>query len=249
VGLVVFGAIVGGSIVSFCRARPVSPTEPASAADENTQRKLVIRRPPRIRIIDTIPPTLHIPDAGSATARVPPDFSCQGEISARCPFLQTSPELLREMARCGAVRFDMPTMNVAAYRVDDREKELIAAVIDDYKAKSARELGDVAASLAVPVSNEKDLFETMRSVESTMNAVDSDQALRQLAKERAGLRPVGTPGTGAPAERYWRFKADLGDRFEQALAAQLGAYRARQLRQMKDGWPMKSVVTGECREN
>jgi hypothetical protein len=248
VTLLVVGALLGGLIVYLLMPTPsgvVVPTQQASHDPDRVSRRS--SPPPVVRPFHLPPPRLDVRDAAPAkTAVKAPDLSCLGEVSKRCPFRDPSPEVLRERARCGTISFDLPILNANAYPVADAEKDLVEGVLASYGSEALAELRRVAQTLFVPLPDGIDLAGGLESVEKILNPVDSEEAARTLAKEHAGILPPKSATSGGPVERYWRFKIGLGDRFERALAAQLGAQRARELRNARDGWPSRGIMVGRC---
>ena len=62
-----------------------------------------------------------------------------------------------------------------------------------------------------------------------------------IAMERAGLAEAPT-GELSPTESFVRWDAELGNRFEEALADRFGAERAQQLRAKRGGWSGKRTT-------
>jgi len=79
-------------------------------------------------------------------------------------------------------------------------------------------------------------------------AVGDDEVVRvgqRIALERVGRAESPDPDGGLePAERFVRSFVAVGDRFEDALAAELGDARARELHMARDGWPGVRMNTG-----
>lgn len=194
---------------------------------------------------------------------------CAGRISGgqECPFLQPSPEVLREMARCAQFRADIPPglLGDQPFRVDpelrslaqvteDEERALAAAsarIRDELRAEIAPlfvELGLVGEPDAMTVASMVDAIQERRVVGplDMERLAERNAARRAISRERAGLDPGEIPST--PAARLEFLVAELGDRFERALARELGADRALELRMATDGWGDRGVFAGQCED-
>jgi hypothetical protein len=175
-------------------------------------------------------------------------LGCATSLSQDCPFLQTSPEALRQMARCGAIKVDLPILSADSYDVAEAERPALAAAIEEFQTTTRARLASLHLGPDGQVRPGQDLTRDLLMLEAELDPDESDRVLREIAQERAGLKPAPTSDGGSPIEIYWRLKSGLGDAFERAVASGLGRERARALRQKDDGWAAKSYRGGECRD-
>ncbi len=179
-----------------------------------------------------------------------------------CPFLEPDEDTLREMARCAAVKVDFPGFldNVDRPEVSNYARSLgisdanevagLQAAADKHYAEFNGRLREIFVELGGDAEMAED------ASAATMKSYIADQLDRELmgdvqrkvAEERAGMREPPADLSALPIEEQaFRLHAELGNAFEQHLADQLGAERARELRRVKDGWPgSTSVNSGNC---
>jgi hypothetical protein len=73
---------------------------------------------------------------------------------------------------------------------------------------------------------------------SPLSPAEAEAMYRRLAAEKSGHVAPPTDLSGLSLEeRFVRIEIEIGDEFERALAARLGADRAHEIRHANDGWP------------
>ena len=181
-----------------------------------------------------------------------------------CSFVEPDQATLLEMARCGTVRSDSPSLLAdnrsieappnarEALGVTDAEYSELASAIERHRAESHAALrqlfvdaggGSPEQALDVPLKS-LDGF-----IEGLLERDVLDDARRDLAHERAGLRDPANPAALSVAERFARFQAERGNSFEAVVASVLGPERARMWRSKDNGWSGNtSVWSGNCRD-
>jgi hypothetical protein len=174
------------------------------------------------------------------------DMRCLMSLAPDCPFLNVSNEMLAQMARCAIVRMDMPTLDSPL--TDSKEGEL--GEVEVVRRRFAADLIGKLRSIYVELRSGADPPQTMTglldAIEAEIPAPQTDAALRQIARQRAGLDTSTDTQAESVGERFWRLRAGIGDAFEERLAEALGSGRARQLREESNGWPRKAIFSGKC---
>jgi hypothetical protein len=176
-----------------------------------------------------------------------------------CPFLSPSSEMLRGMARCAIVRIDMPNLSAAMEGalgwtvLPPNEQAAVKSAASAFTEEVVHELQELHQAAGGGVTPSTNVNELLSKVETlvTTDPNAGGEVLRAIAKERAGISlppPPGKVRALPPIERFWRFRASLGDGFERSLAKFLGPARAHELREDRDGWPLKESYAGECRD-
>lgn len=206
--------------------------------------------------------------SGDGTERIEDPEVCA--LAARddgeaCSFLEPTPETLQQMARCGAVRADIPGYldDLAPPRNIDRlarllgvedpdEKERILAAAQAHYDEFNRDLRAIYVELGGDVDLAQDAPpEAVQSL--VLDFFDDDMmgtVARQIAQERAGLADPPDPTEWSLEQRTMRLLSEVGNRFEHHLTRELGPERARELRRQNDGWPLSArVVSGTCRDD
>jgi hypothetical protein len=184
-----------------------------------------------------------------------------------CRFLRPTPVMEQAMARCGVVRFEVPTFlttRTAEPAFDDAWTR--QAGLDDDEVLAVAEIGeafrdalyrDVTALVVEIGKSEAWARQTplMGMMMALHEEVDDDEGhikaiFERIAQERAGLlEPPPASADLSVHERFVRRIAEVGPAFERALAVRLGRARAQQLRQHADGWPGSRVQTrSQCDE-
>jgi hypothetical protein len=172
-----------------------------------------------------------------------------------CSFLEPTQEVLEQMAQCGIVRDDAPNVEQMLDRWTDTgvlsEEETEA--LDRARVTFRRRFVEELRQLFVEAGGDPRVGEQLPSL-SLMGWFEvkfSDQirdARRTLAEERAGVgvsRPEATIW-----DRYMAARTGRGSLFEDVLAGEIGAPRARELRELEDGWPGTRVqISGHCPED
>ncbi|MEZ5480592.1 MAG: hypothetical protein R3E95_24840 [Thiolinea sp.] len=195
---------------------------------------------------------------------------CAGRISDddECSFLRPSPEALLEMSRCAQFRTDMPPgiLGDQPFRVDpelrslaqvtEQEESVIADVGAQVRSELKAEIEPLFAQLELdgePRTMSVEALVDAIQERRTVGPIDQDRRAernagrRAISRARAGLDPGVSPST--PAARLEFILAELGDRFERALASELGAERADELRSAADGWGDRGVFAGRCEDD
>ena len=223
--LVAIGTVVVGRGVRSCNFEP---------AAERPSRAPVVVAPPREV------------DAGDY-------LRCVDEVRPECPVLHPTTAVLAQRARCGILLFDRPSFKSAAdrnpgggplsetdqkrYQTEDRLKEelwnpLLALhrELTGTRYRGGDQLEELLFAIHPRASREGGLD-------------------RKLAEERAGLRPLPAAAEVArapAAERFWRLRLGIGDRYQRILAGEIGPRPAQELREESNGWETKEIYRGEC---
>jgi hypothetical protein len=183
-----------------------------------------------------------------------------------CSTVEPEQDVLDEMARCGTIKFDRPSFLgkeggyapaedlVALVGLTDEEIAKLTEANRAFAEQHARDLAQVITDLngeppAIPPNAPP--WAIISSFTSVLDAGAPDEqaaAVRAaIARERAGqATPPATLDGLPPLERYQRIRADVGDAYEAAVAAALGAERAHELRVAKDGWGNSTLYAGSC---
>ena len=152
-------------------------------------------------------------------------------------------ELVARAKRCG-LAWDAPPVDIEAPQVDDRwgltpgEKEVVTPILAKFNEHELRAMRD----LYVEVTGAKDVAERLSpsalvsEIREKAPREDMQQAFRQVSGELAGLLPRAVADHSTPVERLTRLQVTAGDRFERAVAAELGPARAREVRKKDGGW-------------
>ncbi len=202
-----------------------------------------------------VEPTHAIPSlalGGGPEPQLTPVRGCARGRVEGCSFLEPDDDTLQEMARCGIVRYDFPRFldqpdhpeafdEQWAEQADltDSERQQLEAVARTFRGQIGAEAVALAeeAGLDPAWANKSPLLIVVGMVQSKLEQQDHLDSLQRIARERAGLVPPPKPGTPQSlSDRTARFLAGVGDRFEQAVAGQLGEQRAYELREAADGW-------------
>jgi hypothetical protein len=174
---------------------------------------------------------------------------CITSVSSNCPFLTPSQDVLREMARCGVVRADMPMPPSADSAEITGSPDEMTEVGRQFWQERSEQFKLLHREIVGKPQAPTDVGSLLEEIQRAIPVGVSDQIHRVVARERAGLASSPTPRELAnriAAERFWRLRLALGDDFEDLLARKVGAQRARTLRAERDGWPGKAVFTGQC---
>lgn len=179
-----------------------------------------------------------------------------------CSFLEPDPETVGELARCGIVRYETPTMLdaeaskfdadwVAANSVTDAEHTALIEAAAVVRAEHRAALTELAVEAGIDRSwaNKSSPFMTWAMIEHDVDEDDRRDAARKIAREQAGqATPPEDDSSATVAERVTRRVANLGGQLEQEVAERLGAKRARELHLGGDGWPGRRTDTASlCR--
>src|SRR5205814_3501697 len=122
---------------------------------------------------------------------------CLGNLSPDCPFLAKSGEMLREMARCGIVHFDMPLFDEAAEGkpTDMTKRDPEIAVIEGETQALASAVRTELQSLyraLKPGARAPSAIQTLnQEIANELDSFESGAALRRISRERAGLPTEG----------------------------------------------------------
>jgi hypothetical protein len=172
-------------------------------------------------------------------------LKCATTISSSCPFLSPSTEILREMARCGVVRMDLPSPP----RSDGEPPSEVDDVTRRFWAQTHESFGEFHRELVKGVDVPKDFDKLVMEIQSSISPQATIEITRRIARERAGLEPQPRPqeiALLATPERFWRRLVDLGDQYEMMLAQTIGPARAKSLRAERDGWSRQQLHAGPC---
>ncbi len=196
-------------------------------------------------------------DLAAARKRAREGTDSEGEDDGR-PWFDPSPEQLKKFAeRCevrydvppvmGAEPFNLPSDVAAKYGMSEAEREAVNRVMGDLMVSwqaTVREL----YILATGDTRGVDSLSVQAMAEEIENKSMPGEATRirtRLAQERAGLVPPPADLSAAtPLERYLRALGSLGDEAERMLADRVGAKRAREIHEIKDGWGSRWDMRG-----
>lgn len=179
-----------------------------------------------------------------------------------CDFLEPSPAVIEEMARCGVVRYDFPAMflehdwtpKFEAEWLDlvgatEAEHELIVGIARTQREILFEGLAELGREAGVgPWDGDATLLDAVVELNIAVGDEAMVEASRIYAEELAGKREPPESVDGRPlAERFLRYFSGVGDGFETALADQLGPERAHELHLAQDGWPgIRSQTGARC---
>jgi hypothetical protein len=239
------------------RRRPArEPDQESDDAPAETARPVSQRKPPRFDEtaalrgqVAELTAKLNKVREEEERAKKQKERDCLTSVTSECPFLDPTPGELLEMARCGILRTDAP--NLEFDEPDEQEKadpeaRVMAQAKRELSGRVRDELRRLHADLGLAGQPAASMHDLMEAIEHGLARADGPDIRRQIARERAGLAsPPATPSE-APAERFWRLKAGLGDEYEAALAAKLGPARAHALRRAGNGWSFRGVYAGSC---
>lgn len=164
----------------------------------------------------------------------------RGERSDEVTYFNLSRQEQLELARNCDVRSDIPG-SLSKQAAEDLgmspdEHAIYDRVLAQWRSEHhAREI-----ALYREVAGEDPPSHPSAMIEALLKtATPEDRELpRKIAEERAGLRaPPDADDALGLYERHMRLSTGQGDEFEQRLARELGAGRARELRAAGDGWP------------
>jgi len=176
-----------------------------------------------------------------------------------CDFLEPTPAVIEEMARCGVVRYDFPAMFLEhdwtpkfeaewldLVGANEAEHELIVGIARTQREALFDGLAELGREAGVgPWDGDATLLDAVVELNVAVGDEAMVEASRLYAEELAGKRETPDTLDGRPlAERFLRYFAGVGDGFEHALADKLGAERAHELHLAQDGWPGIRAQTG-----
>jgi hypothetical protein len=174
------------------------------------------------------------------------------------PWFDPSPELLASWVDECRIRFDSPPI-YGSYPQELQPDELAemgieaseGAVINETLAQIHAAWLAKLVALYIEATGDAERAESMSPSALAEEIQDKaapgeEEAVRvRIVRERAGLeQPPADLSQASPVERYLRAYVDLGNELERMLAARLGAARARELRELHDGWGHKSEMSG-----
>jgi hypothetical protein len=175
-------------------------------------------------------------------------------------WIDPSLEELREMAKTCNVQFDSPPLSIdedmtprLAERmgIPEAQRDAVVAAYRDF----VNRVGDQLRALYVEVTGDLAGAESLavatllREIEEKSPREDVEEATWRLSQERAQLiAPPADLASRPPYERALRIMLTIGDDFEKELAKVLGPEKARELREMNNGWGSKHRMNG-CPEN
>ena len=174
-------------------------------------------------------------------------------------FFETPQEELLQMAKDCRLPWDGPPAIDSAQDLAELSKDTgataeeaevmkkIAGVLNEDYAKELRGLyGEATGSNP---SEDMSPNAMIQEIEAKSNPADIQMAHYLLTQERAGLKTPPSDVSMRPAiERAMRLRVGLGNEFEKAIAAELGATRAHALRGKRKGWSNRMVTMGGCGE-
>lgn len=186
-----------------------------------------------------------------------------------CSFLSPTQDVLDELVRCNSNRFETPsflhTGNDRVVRYAPPEELVELAGLTDVEVDTIAEVNErfyaqvrtEQRELYLESGGDPDLADGYRLSEmrASMHLDESEpptaeDVSRELALEAAGKKaPPDTLEGASLAARHLRLWAGMSDRYEEALASELGAARARELRVARDGWGVKGLAYGVCPEH
>ena len=178
-----------------------------------------------------------------------------------CSFADPNQLELDRMADCGMVRINIPQFlhdrtaepsfgpawaEEVGLTLD--EEAALAEVAEEYRETLYAELTELllAAGKSQAWIDQTSLMGLVAGLyeAAPWTSAEEQAMVRQIAEEKAGRIPPPADRSALPlAERMLRLNVELGDAFEDAVAARLGPERADELRRAHDGWPGPRIQT------
>ena len=174
------------------------------------------------------------------------------------PWFDPSPELLASWAAECRLRFDTPPIEssepyalgpelAAQMGIEPHEIDVINQVLAAQHAAWKATL----VALYIEATGDADRAESMspsalaQEIEDKAAPGEPQEIRARIARERAGLeQPPADLSQASPVERFLRAYVELGNDLEDLLARELGPARARELRQLNDGWNSRHEMSG-----
>jgi hypothetical protein len=151
-----------------------------------------------------------------------------------------TPDDLRELAKTCTIRFDEPFYHGQARQLDPKRAGK-AGLTEDERARYNQVLTKLRDEYVVQVralyreatGERGDNLDTAAIEEEIRAKSSHDDGLnKQLAEERAGLATPRDTNLQTPGERLVRLQMASGDLLEQAAASEIGAAKARAVREL-----------------
>jgi hypothetical protein len=199
------------------------------------------------------------PEVASTASMAQPIARTRPE--ANQPKLVPDAATLAQWAKTCHVRADMPPFEEQKPKSDEEwdaytrsmggtaaETEAVRdafAAVEQHALARLREVyvqatGDRTGAANIPL--EQMIYEIGRTGEYQ----EEFEVYQRISAERAGLQPPPSPDQFTPLELLLREILRQGDAFEVELAKQVGAARARQLRERNQGWPGEASEWEGC---
>jgi hypothetical protein len=172
-------------------------------------------------------------------------------------FIDPSREELLARAQSCTLAWDSPPLEVdfepakmeKRWGLTPDEAAIVTPILNKFREDQLRAIRD----LYVEVTGAKALAEQLspRALTSEIKekAVPGEvqRAYRQISGELAGtIAPPGPQHRPSPSERLMRLQSTAGERFERAIAGELGAARAREIRKKNNGWNSRANESMGC---
>ena len=150
------------------------------------------------------------------------------------------------MARHCDVRVDYPVMlgdqEAEDLGLEPAEREAWGRAIANFANQELESYREILREVApdTPGLDELPLEDVRRQLTKVVgkSRAQGDDVQRQVAEERAGLRPApDDPEALSAWNRYNRLRYNAGDRFASLLGDELGDDRVHELRSALAGWP------------
>lgn len=169
---------------------------------------------------------------------------CAAIHGADCSRVDPPQDVLDARARCGQVAWDqaaMPEFDPSVreqYAITDHELDVLQQAVERTQRQLEQALEENWRRATGEEPPPDDFPSRAMALSIAMGERFPDEGVTpQLAKELAGheRRPSAFEDR---SPTYWdmRIRAESGDRLEEALAEELGAKRARELRRINGGW-------------
>lgn len=183
---------------------------------------------------------------------------CSMNAGYDCPRAHPPPDVLDERAKCGTIAWDdagsleIEPSTREELSITEREMEVLRRANERIEHEVEQRMAENFRQATGEEPPGPDAFPSRvmaLSIELGKRVPDVE-AVPQLAKELAGQEPRPSRYEDR-SPYYWhmRIRLESGDRLEQAVAEELGADRAREIRMARGGWNSGTMYSaGLCHD-
>jgi hypothetical protein len=178
-----------------------------------------------------------------------------------CPLSFESPEMLRHIAKCGLLTYDVPKHVIDrampdadptwdSPSIDSETRERLRGIDTAFSQSLEREMRSAYAdTFEVPAPEGLTVADGLRELLRSDEGRHADWAFEKGARARLGESSDEDISELPPLARFYVHVATAGDRYERALADVLGEEQARALRRSQGGWDAQGVAGGTTRSD